>query len=214
MSCEECHWYHAEKLARPFSNGKIFPCSNVLSEGWDVWTAEQRPPEACAGYCKAGEYTPTGAWNALGGMVRALEAMQKQEKETEHMDFMVTKEPIPGFPPEMTVTRQYVKLSGEWVEVYKTADCFRHLITEDKTRHFCVGYNKAIHELPPPTCSFLCGHICDEMKRQARAALEAHGQYFTEDERRHFQEYLAKENTVEWDDGYTDQQGGGNNAAD
>jgi hypothetical protein len=127
----------------------------------------------------------------------------------EHTDFMVVRHPLPGPWPDANIARLYVKLDGEWVETYKTADCFRHLITADKTHHFCVGYNNTIHELPPPTCPFLCGHVCDEMKRKYRAELEAHGKWFTEDQRRCFEEFLTKENTVEWDDGYTDQQGGG-----
>jgi hypothetical protein len=124
------------------------------------------------------------------------------DKRMETIEFMVKRQHFPGWPQEVTVTRQYVKLAGEWVELYRTADCLRHLITADKTRHFCLGYNNAIHELPPPTCTFMCGHVCDEMKRKFRAELEAHGKWFTEDEKRRFQEFLSKENTVEWDDGY------------
>lgn len=124
----------------------------------------------------------------------------------ETVEFMFKKQHIPGYPPDVTVTRQYIKLGGEWMELHKTADCYRHLITADHTRHFCVGYNSEIHELPPPKIPFMCGHVCDEMKRNIRDVIEKHGEYLTEDTKRIMQEYIAKENTVSWDDGYKGQQ--------
>lgn len=120
----------------------------------------------------------------------------------ETVELKIEKQNVPGFSSNVFVNRVYIKLGGKWVETYKTADCPRHLITADKTRHFCIGHNDTIKELPPVTVPFMCGNVCDEMKRQFRKVIEEHGAYLTESEKQYMQDYIAKENTVEWDDGY------------
>lgn len=111
------------------------------------------------------------------------------------MELKIKTQIFPSYPSDIIIHRIYIKLSGKWVEAHKTADCPRHLIIADKTRHFCVGCNDTIRELPPPTIPFMCGLVCDEMKQKFREAIKEYEAYLTEAQKRYMQEYIAKENT-------------------
>jgi hypothetical protein len=83
MICKDCHWFDAERMDKPFSNGKIYPCINIGVPGWDVWEDKQQPPETCADYCKEGEYVPTGVFADLAEVVKELATVIKEKKSTE-----------------------------------------------------------------------------------------------------------------------------------
>ena len=50
MLCDKCFWFNHDKLDRPKSDGKIYPCENFGTDGWKHWGIFQKAPETCSGY--------------------------------------------------------------------------------------------------------------------------------------------------------------------
>ena len=72
MLCSDCHWFDASKLGKELSNGKVYPCSNILRDGWDYWDKNQQPPHACSGYIKDDDYKPDGIWKEVADVMKKL----------------------------------------------------------------------------------------------------------------------------------------------
>jgi hypothetical protein len=77
--CKDCHWHTG--CYGPKSNGKILPCTNIGVDGWNYWCDEQKEPEHCEGFCKTGEYVPTGIWAQIAGVVQRVSEIVEGEKQ-------------------------------------------------------------------------------------------------------------------------------------
>lgn len=60
--CKDCHWWKDGDAFEIQSDGKFLPCTNIGVDGWEYWLDIQQEPEDCDGYCKRGEYVPSGVW--------------------------------------------------------------------------------------------------------------------------------------------------------
>ena len=86
--CKDCHWWKDGDAFEIQSDGKFLPCTNIGVDGWEHWLDTQQEPEDCDGYCKRGEYVPSGVWagvakllTALDMAISALRAQQEQESK-------------------------------------------------------------------------------------------------------------------------------------
>ena len=71
--CKDCHWWKDGDAFEIQSNGKFLPCTNIGVDGWEYWLDTQQEPEDCDGYCKRGEYVPSGVWAGVAKLLTALE---------------------------------------------------------------------------------------------------------------------------------------------
>lgn len=76
--CKDCHWWKGD-ACEVTSSGKIFPCVNIGVDGWDYWCDNQKEPEDCEGFCKVGEYVPTGVWDDVAKLLETV--AEKMENE-------------------------------------------------------------------------------------------------------------------------------------
>ena len=86
--CKDCHWWKDGDAFEIQSDGKFLPCTNIGVDGWEYWLDTQQEPEDCDGYCKRGEYVPSGVWAGVAKLLTALEmeisalrAQQEQESK-------------------------------------------------------------------------------------------------------------------------------------
>ena len=74
--CKDCYWWMGDACEVTI-NGKISPCVNIGVDGWHYWCVNQKEPENCEGFCKDGEYVPTGIW---AGVAELLETITKKKE--------------------------------------------------------------------------------------------------------------------------------------
>lgn len=117
----------------------------------------------------------------------------------ERTRFFVRDEPTSklGFKDGGVIHFLYMEIDGELVEVMKTADCPRHIVTKDKRQHFCVGDDEHAYPLPESNCSFMCTEVCQDKKRMLQKEIEEHGAYFDAKILEHINAYIAKDDTFQ-----------------
>lgn len=119
-------------------------------------------------------------------------------KEPEEVKVTVKYEHFPGYAPDITVARYYMEIGDVTTELHRTVGCDRHMVTADHSRHFCIGENNEIHELPPKQVSWRCGEVCDYYKMILQHEIDIHGKWMTEDTLSIMRAYIESENTVGW----------------
>ncbi len=102
-----------------------------------------------------------------------------------------------GFKDGGVIHFLYMEIGEELVEVRKTADCPRHIVTRDKRRHFCVGDDEHAYPLPESNCSFMCTEVCQDKKRMLQEEIEEHGAYLDAKTLEYINAYIAKDDTFQ-----------------
>lgn len=80
--CAGCHfgkWKRGtdRRWLKTAGGGRTFlPCANIGVDGWKWWNEHQSQPERCEGYCRIGEYRPSGFGLEMGKVIRTLEGME------------------------------------------------------------------------------------------------------------------------------------------
>ena len=76
--CKDCHWFKKNEPFKLLSNGKFLPCNNIPADGWEFWAKYQTEPEHCDGFCRRGEYAPTGIWADVGKILQIVEDVTEE----------------------------------------------------------------------------------------------------------------------------------------
>lgn len=106
------------------------------------------------------------------------------------------------FSKAFMLARYYMELGNVITEVHRTVGCERRMVTADHSRHFCIGDDYAIHELPPQKESWRCGEVCDWQKKILQHEIDIHGKWMPEDVLSAMRAYIGSENTVDWTKNY------------
>lgn len=108
--CKDCHWWKDGDAFEIQSDGKFLPCTNIGVDGWEYWLDTQQEPEDCDGYCKRGEYVPSGVWAGVAKLLTALEMeisalRARQEQESKPLnEWISVKDRLPEEDDNYIVT--------------------------------------------------------------------------------------------------------------
>ena len=130
--CKDCHWWKDGDAFEIQSDGKFLPCTNIGVNGWEYWLDIQQEPEDCDGYCKRGEYVPSGVWagvakllTALDMAISALRAQQEQESKPLN-GWISVKDRLPEDQVEVLVLTRSKKGMRNVDKGYWSIDHFVH----------------------------------------------------------------------------------------
>ena len=130
--CKDCHWWKDGDAFEIQSDGKFLPCTNIGVDGWEYWLDIQQEPEDCDGYCKRGEYVPSGVWagvakllTALDMAISALRAQQEQESKPLN-GWISVKDRLPEDQVEVLVLTRSKKGMRNVDKGYWSIDHFVH----------------------------------------------------------------------------------------
>lgn len=124
-------------------------------------------------------------------------------KEPTEVKVTIKYQDVQGvFTPGVTIARYYIELGDVTTELHRTMCCDRHMVMADHSRHFCIGDNNEIRELPPQQTNWRCGEVCDYYKMILQREIDIHGKWMTEDVLSYMRTYIESENTVNWTEDY------------